>query len=164
MIQTKLIGSLLVCSALMAALGPAAAADAPSQAVSAAASTNPPMPAPPPAECTAVLDRLSKEIPVAETGPALRRQGLRIRTPIVVAEGAITETDVVSAARVRVRLDSNGNVIPGSVTVQQAIGDPKLPLALSQAVPASLSFDVSGAFTAPKEFAFTTVYVVCARK
>ncbi len=130
-----------------------AAADAPPQASSA-----------PPADCLATLDRLSAGIPVAETGPALRRNGLRIRTPIIVADGTITETDVVSAARVRVSIDDKGFVVPDSVAVQQAVGDPKLPLALSKAVPETLSFDVSGAFTVPKQFAFTTVYVVCARK
>ncbi len=162
MIESKILRGLIACSSLVAAAGLAAAADAPAQAAPPTQDTQ--APRMPPAECTAVLDRLSKDIPAAETGPALRVQGLRIRTPIVVAEGAITETDVISAARIRVKLDSQGNVVPGSVTVQQSSGDPKLPLALSQAVPASLSFDVSGAFTVPKEFVFTTVYVVCARK
>ena len=159
MIQSKLVHALLVCSSMFAAAGLAAAADPPAAPAPAPNNT-----ATPPAECLGVLDRLSRGIPAAETGPALRRQGLKIRTPIVVDERAVSETDITSAARLQVRLDQLGNVIPGSVTVQQSIGDPKLPLALSRAVPETLSFDVSGAFTAPKEFVFTTVYVVCARK
>lgn len=153
MIDSKWVRGLIACSSWWLLSGSVQAADGP-----------PPGLKTPPAECLAVLDRLSKDVPVAESGPALKRQGLLIRSPIIVPESAITETDVVSAARLRVKIDQLGNVVPDSVTVQQAIGDPKLPLVLSQAVPSTLSFDVSGAFSVPKEFAFTTVYVVCAKK
>ncbi|MEO8278585.1 MAG: hypothetical protein ABI564_02765 [Ideonella sp.] len=161
MIDSKLLRGLVVCSSMVVTAAQVVAAEPPAPAPAVVA---PPAAVAPSAECMGTLDRLSRDIPLAETGPALRRQGLRIRSPIIVADGAITETDVISAARVHVKLDQQGNVVPGSVTVQEAIGDPKLPLALTQAVPASLSFDVSGAFTVPKEFVFTTVYVVCAQK
>ena len=111
-----------------------------------------------------MLDRLSAGIPGDETGVVLRGKGLRIATPIRVPDGLITETAEVSAARVRVMIDRTGRVVPGSVSVQQSVGDPKLALAMSSAVPNTLSFDVSGAFTVPKEFAFTTVYVSCAKR
>ncbi len=158
--ELKLSSWLFAGIMLATAAVPAGAAD-PAAPASAASSAQPAMP---PAQCMAALDRLSADIPLAETGPELRRMGLRIQTPIVVPEGAVTETGTVSAARVRVMIDASGAVVPGSVEVQQSFGDPKLPLALSQAVPATLRFDVSAAFSMPKEFAFTTVYVVCARK
>lgn len=137
-------------------------APAPAAATSAQAAVAPPRPAPPQAACLAELDRLSKGIPIAENGPSLRSQGLRIRTPIAIPENIVTDRSVISAARVRVLLDAGGMVVPGSVEVQASSGDPQLALAMSEYVPATLSFDTSGAFTKPKQFAFTTVYVLCA--
>ncbi|WP_418316868.1 hypothetical protein [Piscinibacter sakaiensis] len=150
-LTTALAGAVLaVCTAV------AFAADAPKAAAPAAQEAGPPP------ECTAALDELSQGIPQAETGPHLRRMGLKIRTPIIVPNGLLTERNIVSGARVRVMIDKTGQVVPGSVTVQRSTGDPKLPIVLTEAVPATLSFDVSGAFTVPDKFPFTTVYVVCA--
>ena len=138
---------------------PAVAAPAPAAPASAPA-RDPNMP---PAECLAVLDRLSRGIPRDETGPALRAKGLRIKTPIVVPPEAGLDPKQISAARVRVMINNRGMVVPGSLVVQEAVGDPALATGISAAAEQTLSFDLSGAFTVPKEFAFTTVYVNCAR-
>lgn len=118
----------------------------------------------PPPECLAVLDKLAKDIPRDESGPALRQMGLRIKSPVLVPEDVIKDRSVASGVRLRVMIDDTGTVVPGSVIVQQAVGDVNLPLAMSNAVPQSLSFDVSAAKSVPKQFAFTTVYAVCAQR
>ena len=161
------ISNRLLTAALVGLLAGCAAPRAPGAAVAATPSAEasaPPRANQPAPECLAMLDRLSAGIPGDETGVVLRGKGLRIATPIRVPDGLITETAEVSAARVRVMIDRTGRVVPGSVSVQQSVGDPKLPLAMSSAVPNTLSFDVSGAFTVPKEFPFTTVYVSCAKR
>ncbi len=118
----------------------------------------------PPADCLAALDKLSAAIPRDESGPVLRSKGLRIAHPILVPEEIIQDRSITSAVRVRVLIDGSGAVVPGSVVVQAAVGDANLPLAMSQAVPATLKFDLSQANPAPKEFHFTTVYAVCAQR
>lgn len=140
--------------------------DAPPPTVAAPAPAAPPAardPNLPPAECLAVLDRLSRPIPRDETGPALRAKGLRIKTPIVLPAEAGIDPKQISAARVRVMINNRGVVVPGSLVVQEAVGDPALATGISAAAEQTLSFDLSGAFSVPKEFAFTTVYVNCAR-
>lgn len=145
---------------------PPAKVDAPPPVVAApAAPASAPArdPSVPPAECLALLDRLSRPIPRDETGPALRAKGLRIKTPIVVPAEAGLDPRQISAARVRVMINARGMVVPGSPVVQEAAGDPALATAILAAAEQTLSFDVSGAATVPQEFAFTTVYVNCAR-
>jgi hypothetical protein len=148
----------------------AQAAPAPSAAVAppAAPASLPPSPSPsisqPRQECLAALDKLSAGIPSAETGPALRARGLRIVNPIIVPKEMLADPSIVSGARVRVMIDAKGQPVPGSVVVQQAMGDPQLALAMTDAVPASLRFDVSGAQNVPSQFPFTTVYVVCVQQ
>lgn len=147
---------------------PAAAPAAPVTSAAPAPASPAPSPAAPnrqpPPECLATLDKLAADIPRDESGPVLRSKGLRIAQPILVPEEVIKDRSTTSAARIRVLLDGNGSVVPGSVVVQAAVGDVNLPLAMSQAVPATLKFDVSQANPPPKEFAFTTVYLVCAQR
>ena len=126
------ISDRLLTAALVGLLAGCAAPRAPGAAVAATPSAEasaPPRANQPAPECLAMLDRLSAGIPGDETGVVLRGKGLRIATPIRVPDGLITETAEVSAARVRVMIDRTGRVVPGSVSVQQSVGDPKLPLA-----------------------------------
>jgi hypothetical protein len=155
-----LAGLLAVASAAWAQPTPAPAAESASALGAAQAAQR----RQPPPDCLAVLDKLAADLPRDESGPALRAKGLRIRSPILVPEEVIKDRSVVSGVRVRVLLDATGTVVPGSVVVQQAVGDVNLPMAMSSAVPQSLSFDVSAATSVPKEFAFTTVYLVCAER
>lgn len=148
---------------LMAAASVAVAQPAAAPAASAPASAVEPSRDPPP-DCLAALEKLAQDIPRDESGPALRQKGLRIKSPILVPEDMIKDRSVVSGVRLRVLIDATGTVVPGSIVVQQSVGDVNLPLAMSQAVPLSLSFDVSAATAVPKEFAFTTVYLVCAQR
>ena len=134
-------------------------AAAPAAAAASAAAANP-MPS---QACLTMLDDLSRGVPRDETGPVLRSKGLRIRTPIVLPQTVTLDTKVVSAVRVRVMINNRGRVVPGSVTIQQAAGDPALAAAIPAAAEEALSFDLSGAFSVPKEFPFTTVYVNCDR-
>jgi hypothetical protein len=147
-------------ASLLAVASPASAqSNAAAPAPPAAASAN--APKMPPKACLDVLDRMSMDVPREESGPVLRSRGLRIRTPIIVPDGVITETKSASAVRVRVMIDSNGRVLPRTVEVQASEGDPALAGNIASAVERSLSFDTSGALTVPPQFPFTTVYVNC---
>lgn len=162
----KRVGRTLVLVAATAGLQ-AAASLAFAQAGTAAPQTPASAPAPasatvlPPKACLDVLDRLSQGVPREESGPVLRSQGLRIRTPIMVPDGVIRDTKRVSAVRVRVMIDSNGRVLPKTVEVQASEGDPALAANIASAVEGSLKFDTSAASRVPPQFPFTTVYVNC---
>lgn len=117
----------------------------------------------PPAECLAVLDRLADAVPRDESGPALRARGLRIKSPILMPPDVVLDATRTSAVRVRVIIDKRGFVKPGSLVVQEAVGDPALAIGIAAAAERSLSFDLSAAPNPPQEFAFTTVYLNCAR-
>lgn len=160
---TAALAAALILAGCAATAQPTAPAPAPAPAPVAAAASAPAANPQPSQACLAMLDELSRAVPRDETGPVLRSKGLRIRTPIVLPASVTLDPKVVSAARVRVMINNRGRVVPGSVTVQQAAGDPALAAAIPAAAEEALSFDLSGAFSVPKEFPFTTVYVNCDR-
>ena len=152
------------CGLAMLLTGLAASASAQKAAPPAAPASAPAAPQGMPSkQCLDLLERLAKVIPREETGPALRARGLRLSRPLLFPQDAITNHQIDTAARVRMMIDSKGKVVPDSVEVQEAVGDPKFALVMPTSAEMTVAFDLSAATEKPAQFAFTTVSVSCAR-
>ena len=112
--------------------------------------------------CRAVRESLSAAVPPGESLDDLQARGLRVRTPLSFAPGAAPRAVQPGGAAVRLMIDPEGRVVPGSPKTLKNIGEPQIAIAV-EAAALSMSFEFEGGARPAGAIALTAVYAACPR-
>jgi len=122
-------------------------------------------PAPPVASpedaCRALLDSLAVAVPPGESLAELQARGVRVRTPLRFAPGSAPRPSHASGAAVRLMIDADGAVLPGSPKTVKSVGEPQVASAM-EAAALSMSFDIDAAARPAAPIPLTTTFAACA--
>ena len=126
---------------------------------------SPPAPAPAPSAeeaCRAVRESLAAAVPPGESLDDLQARGLRVRTPLDFGPGALPRAAHAGGAAVRLMIDPEGHVVPGSPKTLKHIGELQIARAV-EAAALSMSFEFEPGARPADAVALTAVYTACPR-
>jgi hypothetical protein len=112
--------------------------------------------------CRVVRESLAAAVPPGESLDDLQARGLRVRTPLSFAPGALPRAVHAAGAAVRLMIDPEGHVIPGSPKTLRHIGEPQIARAVESAA-LSMSFEFEPGARPTDAIALTAVYAACPR-
>ena len=124
-----------------------------------------PAPSPPPSPeeaCRALRETLAAAVPPGESLDDLQARGLRVRTPLSFAPGAAPRAAQAGGAAVRLMIDPEGHVVPGSPKTLRHIGEVQIASAV-EAAALSMTFEFEGGARPLGAIALTAVYAACPR-
>jgi hypothetical protein len=125
----------------------------------------PPAPAPAPSAeeaCRTVRESLAAVVPPGESLDEWQARGLRVSTPLNFAPGALPRAAHAGGAAVRLMIDPEGHVVPGSPKTLKHIGEPQIARAV-EAAALSMSFEFETGTRPAGAIALTAVYTACPR-
>ncbi|HEY0855458.1 MAG TPA: hypothetical protein VGE16_00270 [Albitalea sp.] len=144
--------------ALRAAVGAACLA-----ALAACTVRPPPATIPSPADvCKALNEALIEAVPPGESLAELQARGVRVRTPLNFAPGTMPASQQASGAAVRLLINADGTVVPGSPRIVKSVGEPQMAAAM-EAAALSMTFDLDPAVKPAAPIPFTAIHAACAR-
>ncbi|WP_280153196.1 hypothetical protein [Piscinibacter sp. XHJ-5] len=123
----------------------------------------PPPPAPAPSDaCGALNESLAAAVPPGESLADLQARGVRVRTPLSFPPGSAPRASQSGGAVVRLMIQPDGSVAPGSPRTVKSVGEAQIAAA-TEAAALSMSFDFDAGTRPAGPIPFTTVYAACAR-
>jgi hypothetical protein len=124
--------------------------------------TPPPPAAGPGDSCQALNESLAAAVPPGESLDELQSRGVRLRTPLSFPPGTAPARSQSGGAAVRMLIDPNGTVVPGSPRTLKSVGEAQIARAVeSAALSMTFEFEAGAAPAAP--IPLTTTFAACQR-
>jgi hypothetical protein len=101
-------------------------------------------------------------VPPGESLAELQARGVRLRTPLNFAPGSLPASQQPSGAAVRLMINPDGTVVPGSPRTVRSVGEPQMAAAM-EAAALSMAFDIDAAAKPAAPIPLTATYAACAR-